>query len=62
MTLLFSLGCSVLDELLKHFEVVRERFPGAAGILNGNWNILAGSERECHSHSVVVVCVYGRHI
>ena len=50
--------CLVLCELLEDFEVVGECFSGATGILDGYRNIPTSSKRECHGHSMVIICVY----
>lgn len=50
--------CLVLCEPLKDFKVVGKCLPGATRILDGYWNIPTSSKRECHGHSVVIICVY----
>lgn len=52
----------MLCKSLQDFKVVWECFAGATGVIDGNRNISTGSKWECHGHSVIVVCVYSRHI
>lgn len=50
--------CLVLSEPLKDFKIVRKCLPGATRILDGYWNVSTSSKRECHCHSMVIICVY----